>query len=231
MLDQLYDSLDRLPAEERRQLLRELLPPQELFARMDGTRFLIRRRGLGMFETRALLPEAGIPHGDARQQVFRYLRGGLIDRAIPDQLRAIAARADTVCRQAGAVAVWQAGRRAWWVPLAATGGFEDAFRALQEDFLAARDRLLLDDYPALRDEAVARWERSAEATWDNLDRMGQAGRTLERIAALRAQTSAKLEEVEALWTLAPGAAAAVKYLALAAAGVQVAAGGQGSANV
>jgi hypothetical protein len=111
MLDQLYDSLDQLPADERRQLLRELLPPQELFARMDGTRFLIRRRGLGMFETRSLLHEAGIPDGDPRQQVFRYLRGGLIDRSIPDQLRAIAARADTVCRQSGAVAVWDAGQR------------------------------------------------------------------------------------------------------------------------
>lgn len=174
MLDQLYDSLIQLPADERRQLLRELLPPQELFARMDGTRFLIRRRGLGMFETRALLGEAGIPDGDARQQVFRYLRGGLIDRAIPDQLRAIAARADTVCRQSGAVAVWQAGRRAWWVPLAATGRFEDAIRALQQEFLDARERLLLDDYDTLRDEAAARWARSADAAWDNLERLGQA---------------------------------------------------------
>lgn len=174
MLDQLYDSLDQLPAGERRQLLRELLPPQELFARMDGTRFLVRRRGLGMFETRTLLSEAGIPDGDARQQVFRYLRGGLINRSIPDQLRSIAARADTICRQSGAVAVWDAGRRAWWVPLAATGCFEQAIRDLQREFLQARDRLLIDSYPVVRNEAEARWQRSAQAAWENLDHLGQA---------------------------------------------------------
>ena len=61
--------VNRLLAGERRQLLRERLPPQELFARMEGTRFLWRRCGPGMFETRTLLSEAGIPDGDACQRV------------------------------------------------------------------------------------------------------------------------------------------------------------------
>ena len=118
-----------MPQDERIRLLQQLLPPQELFARMDGTRFIIRKHGLHIFDTSTLLTQAGIPEDDPRNQVFRELRGELLERHIPDTLRSIAGRIDTVCCQSGAIQVWEGGRKAWWVPIAATSKYEGSVRA------------------------------------------------------------------------------------------------------
>jgi hypothetical protein len=174
IFDEVYARLDALPQEERIRLLRQLLPPQELFARMDGTRFIIRKHGLRIFDTSTLLTQAGIPEDDPRNQVFRELRGGLLERAIPDALRSIASRVDTACSQSGAIQVWEGGRKAWWVPIAGTSVFEGSVCRVIQEFKETRDRMLLDNYPSLRSEAERRWSDSCLAAWENLQRLGKA---------------------------------------------------------
>jgi len=196
---QVYERLDALPAEERISLLMEILPPQELFARTDGFRCHIRAFGLRIFETSAMLTEAGIPDSDPRAEVFRTLRGGLIDRKIPNALRAIAAREETVCRRVGAIQVWEGGRRAWWVPLAATSRFESAIGGLIQKFAHTRDRLLLADYHRLRREAEGRWFQASEAAYDNMRSLGRAqglsrGQFLQRsMQAFRARFPTEMD--------------------------------------
>jgi len=174
IFNEVYARLDALPKEERIQLLQQLLPPQELFARMDGTRFIIRKHGLRVFDTSALLTQAGIPEGDPRNQVFRELRGGLLDRQIPDKLRAIAGRIDTVCARSGAIQVWEGGRKAWWVPIAGTSKFENSVRRAIQEFEETRDRLLLENYIKVRSEAEERWSESCLAAWENLHKLGES---------------------------------------------------------
>lgn len=171
---QVYERLDALPKEQRLALLMEILPPQELFARTDGMRCLVRAFGLSIFETSALLTEAGIPEDDPRCEVFRELRGGLVDRNIPNALRAIAARETTVCKRLGAIQIWEGSRRGWWVPLAASSKFEEAVLKLIREFADARDRLLLQDYAAIRRQAGERWRQASEAAYENMLRLGKA---------------------------------------------------------
>jgi len=170
---EVYDRLDALPPDERIRLLQQLLPPQELFARMDGTRFIIRKHGLRIFDTSTLLTQAGIPEDDPRTQVFRELRGGLLEREIPDALCNIASRVDTLCSRSGAIQVWEGGRKAWWVPIAGTSQFESAVRGLIQEFEGTRDRLLLENYDTVRAEAEQRWSDSCLAAWENLNRLGK----------------------------------------------------------
>ncbi|TET99354.1 MAG: hypothetical protein E3J30_04715 [Anaerolineales bacterium] len=173
VFDRVYEQLDALPKEERIQLLRQILPPQELFSRTDGTKFIIRKHGLRIFETSTLLTQAGIPEDDPRSEVFRELRGGLVDRKIPNALRAIAARSETVCRRNGAIQLWDGGRKAWWIPLAATSQFEEAINDLIQEFERMRDNLLLDDYESVRAEAGERWGESSAAAWENMQKLGK----------------------------------------------------------
>ncbi len=174
IFERVYNELDALPKHERIQLLRDILPPQELFARTDGTRFIIRKHGLRLFETSALLTQAGIPEDDPRTEVFRELRGGLVDRRIPDALRALAAKSDTVCKRNGAIQVWEGGRKAWWVPLSATSNFEGEVNSLICKFEMKRNELLLDDYQKLRSDAQFRWQESSLAAWENMEQLGKA---------------------------------------------------------
>jgi len=168
-----YEQLDMLPKEERIQLLREILPPQDLFARTDGTRFIIRSHGLRIFETSAMLSQVGIPEDDPRADVFRELRGGLVDRSIPDKLRSISARSETVCKNFGAIQVWEGGRKAWWVPLVVTSEFEEGVQTLIQEFEIERDRLLLDNYYQVRTDAEVKWIESAKAAWENIIYLGK----------------------------------------------------------
>jgi hypothetical protein len=191
IFEEVYARLDALPPEERVNLLHQLLPPQELFARMDGTRFTIRKHGLRIFDTSTLLTQAGIPEDDPRNQVFRELRGGLVDRHIPDTLRAVAARTDTVCVRSGAIQVWEGGRKAWWVPVAGTSRFEQAVRSLISEFEDVRDRLLLDDYDAVHSRAEQRWSESCLAAWHNLEKLGR-GADREAFLASSMATFARL---------------------------------------
>jgi hypothetical protein len=169
---QVYERLDALPKQERIELLMEILPPQELFARTDGFRCLIHAYGLRIFETSAMLKDAGIPEDDPRTAVFSELRGGLIDRQIANKLRAIAAREVTICRRAGGLQIWEGGRLGWWVPLPAASRFEAAVRELIGTFAQVRDRLLIDDYVGICAGAMGRWQEASLAAYLNLRRLG-----------------------------------------------------------
>ena len=166
-----YERLDALPTEERIALLMEILPPQELFVRTDGFRCLIRTFGLRIFETASMLFEAGIPDDDPRTEVFRALRGGLVDEMIPNKLRSIAARERTVCKRVGAIQVWEGGKLAWWVPLAAASKFEEVVENLIRKFSDTRDKLLLEDYITLRLGAERRWSEASEAAYENMQKL------------------------------------------------------------
>jgi hypothetical protein len=122
--------------------------------------------------------------------VFRELRGGLLEHAIPDALRAIAGRIDTTCSRSGAIQVWEGGRKAWWVPIAGTSQFESSGRSVMQEFEAARDRLLLDEYDNVRIGAEERWSDSCLAAWENLNRLGK---TVSRDAFLTSSMSAFAE--------------------------------------
>jgi len=173
IFNEVYRKLANWPIDEQIELLQKLLPPQELFARMDGTRFIIRKHGLRIFETSTMLKEAGIPEDDPRNQVFKELRGGLIEKSIPDKLRNIAAKTDTACKQSGAISVWEGSRKAWWVPLAGTSNFKDEIERLIQDFEKTRDEMLIEDYWGVRKEAQKRWSDSSIAAWENLNKLGK----------------------------------------------------------
>jgi hypothetical protein len=106
--------------------------------------------------------------------VFRELRGGLVDRSIPNALRPIASREAIVCRRAGAIQVWEGGLRGWWIPLAASTKFEEAVLRLIREFVDTRDRLLLQGYEGIRRGARERWRQASQAAYENMLRLGRA---------------------------------------------------------
>jgi len=205
-----YERLDALPTEERIALLMRMLPPQELFTRMDGFRCLIRAFGLRIFETASMLSEAGIPDDDSRTEVFRIFRGGLVDEKIPNKLRSIAARERTVCKRVGAIRVWEGGKLAWWIPLAAASKFEKAAEDLIREFNDTRDNLLLENYITLRLGVKRRWLEASEAAYENMQKLdrtwqlmreGKVEESFRRVASLRERLGEDLSEVEALWEM------------------------------
>ena len=173
VFDELYERLLELPPAELKEILRNVLPPEELFQRTDGTLFIIRVHGLRIFDTSAMLEEAGIPHEDPRSRVFRELRGGLIDRDVPNGLRAIAAREETVCKNAGAVRIWIGSRKGWWVPVGATSKFKAALDALFQEYETLRDSHLVERYAALYGQARERFEAAAQSAWEDMHRLGR----------------------------------------------------------
>ena len=173
VFDELYNRLLVLPPDELKEILKNILPPEELFQRIDGTLFIIRVHGLRIFDTSAMLEEAGIPHDDPRTRVFRELRGGLIDKEVPNGLRAIAGREETVCRNAGAVRIWIGSRKGWWVPIGATTKFKEALDALFEEYETLRDTSLVERYESLYEEAEDRFTAATESAWEDMHKMGR----------------------------------------------------------
>ena len=172
--DSFYQTASQLPPDEIEQVLRKILPPARLAMLMDGTLFRISEYGAGLFRIQTVLSEAGIPEDDPRTRMFNGLLGWLIDPAIPNRLRAIAHKQDTIMSQVGAVKTYdEQGRKAWWVPLSVTGAFERRAWDWFAEFEQARDRLLLDPYPEVYRASRERVLHSAEAAWDDLHRLGK----------------------------------------------------------
>jgi len=84
-------------------------------------------------------------------------------------------------------------------------------QGVDRDALAQAGEQVEEAFRSLEQQAAL--ELHADRIWQLLQ-AGQAGDALERIAALRARTSSKLEEVEALWTLVAGVAAENDLLAV-----------------
>jgi hypothetical protein len=165
---ELYGRLANLPAGELASLLNQILPPQEIFARMEGTLFALHFRGLRMFDLSAGLREAGIEEGDPRARIFHQLQGGLVEKQIIARARAIAQREETVCRRAKGIVVWDDGKKCWYVPVAATS----EFLRETDKLLAAYDRYkcekILARYEELRRSGEEIVRQAAEQAWNAL---------------------------------------------------------------
>lgn len=171
--EEVYKRIANLPAEETAKILREVLPPQELFMKMDGTAFVLHKYGLRLFEAKGLLEEVGIPEDDPRSAIYRSLLGSKIDEDIPKSLRAIAAKEETVGRNAGAIQVWDQGTKIWWVPIAATSKFNDAMGGLIAEFNDQVDRALLRNFSQIRNDSIDRFERAAGIAWEDMSKLGR----------------------------------------------------------
>jgi hypothetical protein len=176
---QLYEELAQLPPRELSQLLAEVLPYGEIQARMDGSVALVHAYGLRRFQSTADLLELGIPEEDPRSKVFTATMQNLVSENIQNALRSHAARTRTVCKDQGAIEVWEGPRKAWWVPVECFEGFNRAVSAHMEEFAELRDRFLVDPYEDLRWQAKQNYRESLQAAWEDLAASGQARPSLQ----------------------------------------------------
>lgn len=169
--DALYTDLVNLPKHELEEILRNILPPNELFQRTDGTRFVIRVFGTQIFHLSTILEEAGIPKNDPRSKYFRRLSGELVDPEIVNGLRRIASREETVCRRVGAIRVPIGTRYGWWVPIKATSDFKIKVDELITEYHGYRNEYLVNDYKELREKARKRVIEAAKAAFSDMKQL------------------------------------------------------------
>jgi hypothetical protein len=172
VFSELYGRLAQLPTEKLTELLEQILPPQEIFARMEGTLFAMHFRGLSMFNLSAELFEAGIEAGDPRTEIFHQLQGGLVEKCIMDKSRAIAQREDNVCRRAKGIMIWDGGKRCWYVPVAATTEFIEATDKLIAEYAQFKQEKILDRYDELRGRGEEIVQKAADSAWNSLVQTG-----------------------------------------------------------
>lgn len=165
---QLYNNLARLPAPELVQILADVLPIGEIKARMDGTVVLVHAYGLRRFQTTTDLRELGITEDDPRSKVFTTTMQTLVSEKVQGTLRNHASRVKKICRNEGAVEVWEGTRKAWWVPVECFDTFTRAVETYVQEFSHLRDRHLLDNYDSLRSEAEMNYIESLKAAYEEL---------------------------------------------------------------
>jgi len=165
---QLYNDLARLPAPELVQILADVLPIEEIKARMDGTVVLVHAYGLRRFQTTTDLSELGIPEDDPRSKVFTTTMQTLVSEQAQNALRNHASRVKRICRNEGAVEVWEGARKAWWVPVECFDTFTRTVETYVQEFSHLRDRHLLDNYDSLRSEAEMNYIESLKAAYKEL---------------------------------------------------------------
>jgi len=170
--NQFYEELAQLPPQEISQLLAEVLPYGEIKARMDGSVILIHAYGLRRFQSTTDLMELGIPEDDPRSKVFTATMQNLVSEKIQNALRNQAAKIRTVCKDQGAIEVWEGPRKAWWVPV-------ECFEAFNRAVTELRDRFLVDTHEDLRWQAKQNYRESLRAAWEDLSASGQDGPDLQ----------------------------------------------------
>ncbi len=176
---QLYQDLAQLPPREISQLLAEVLPYGEIKARMDGSVILIHAYGLRRFQSTTDLMELGIPEEDPRSKVFTATMQNLVSEKIQNALRNHAARVRTICKDQGAIEVWEGPRKAWWVPVECFEAFNRAVTAHMDEFAALRNRFLVDAHEDLRWKAKQNYRDSLRAAWEDLFASGQTAPSLK----------------------------------------------------
>lgn len=176
---QLYHDLAQLPPQEISQLLAEVLPYGEIKARMDGSVILIHAYGLRRFQSTSDLLELGIPEEDPRNKVFTATLQSLVSEKIQNALRNHAARVRTLCKDQGAIEVWEGPRKAWWVPVECFDSFSRAVEAHIKEFAGLRDRFLVNSHEDLRWQARQTYRESLRAAWEDLSASGQSGSALQ----------------------------------------------------
>ena len=165
---QLYDDLAKLPPLELSQLLAEVLPIGEIKARMDGTVVVVHAYGLRRFQTSTDLKELGIPEDDPRNKVFMTTMQSLVSEKVQNALRNHASRVRKICKDQGAIEVWEGPRKAWWVPVECFDTFTRSIENYIQEFTALRDRHLVDEYDTLRREAEQNYTDSLRAAYKDL---------------------------------------------------------------
>ncbi len=165
---QLYDDLAKLPPLELSQLLAEVLPIGEIKARMDGTVVVVHAYGLRRFQTSTDLKELGIPEDDPRNKVFMTTMQSLVSEKVQNTLRNYASRVRKICKNEGAIEVWEGPRKAWWVPVECFDTFTRSIENYIQEFTALRDRHLVDEYDTLRREAEENYTDSLGAAYKDL---------------------------------------------------------------
>lgn len=165
---QLYDDLAKLPPLELSQLLAEVLPIGEIKARMDGTVVVVHAYGLRRFQTSTDLKELGIPEDDPRNKVFMTTMQSLVSEKVQNALRNHASRVRKICKDEGAIEVWEGPRKAWWVPVECFESFTRAVNNYIQEFTTLRDRHLVDEYDTLRSEAEQNYTDSLRAAYKEL---------------------------------------------------------------
>ena len=176
---QLYDDLAKLPPLELSQLLAEVLPYGEIKARMDGTVVLIHAYGLYRFQSTTDLVELGIPAEDPRNKVFASTLQNLVSENIQKLLRNHVSRIRAICRDQGAVEVWEGARKAWWVPVECFASFTKAVEAHILEFANLRNKHLVDQYDNLVDAARQNFTDSLEAAFEELSNGSGEAQTQE----------------------------------------------------
>jgi len=165
---QLYNDLAKLPPPELAQMLSEVLPIGEIKARMDGTVVVVHAYGLRRFQTSTDLRELGIPEDDPRNKVFTTTMQSLVSERIQNILRNHASRVRKLCRDEGAIEVWEGPRKAWWVSVECFDSFTRAVDNCIQEFSTLRDRHLVDQYDTLRAEAEQNYTDSLRAAYKDL---------------------------------------------------------------
>lgn len=167
-IEELVSALSGMDPEEQKDVLGSLISPQDVAARMDGSVFNIITRGQGLFSVKALLSEIGIAEDDPRSRYFENTSGYLIDRKYVLSLRAIAAKKETIARNAGGVQITSGGKMVWWIPNAGLAEFAEKIGALQTEYASVADEIYRD-YWAIRSESVSNIREAAERTWKDLE--------------------------------------------------------------
>jgi len=175
----IYNELAQLPREELARILAEILPYGEIKARMDGTVVLIHAYGLYRFQSTTDLVELGIPEEDPRSKVFASTLQNLVSENTQKLLRNHASKIRSICRNEGAVEVWEGARKAWWVPVECFDSFARAVEAHIQEFARLRDKYLVDQYDSLVDAANQNYTDSLEAAYEELTNGSGGAQTRE----------------------------------------------------
>jgi len=165
---QLYKDMANLPPLELAELLSDVLPIGEIKARMDGTVVVVHAYGLRRFQTSTDLHELGIPEHDPRNKVFTTTMQSLVSEKVQGTLRNHASRVKKICKDQGAIEVWEGPRKAWWVPVECFDTFTRSIENYIQEFTALRDRHLVDEYDTLRREAEQNYTDSLRAAYKEL---------------------------------------------------------------
>lgn len=177
VFSELYGRLARLPTEKLVELIGQILPPGEIFSRMEGTLFALHFHGLRMFDLSAELLEAGIEKEDPRAEIFHQLQGGLVEKSIIAGARNISQREGTVCRGARGIMVWDGGKKCWYVPVSATSRFIEETDKLIASYAKFKEEKILAPYENLEKRGREIVINAAEKAWAALKRDGSGTMT------------------------------------------------------
>jgi len=108
------------------------------------------------------------PEDDPRNKVFMTTMQSLVSEKVQNTLRNHVSRVKKICKNQGAIEVWQGPRKAWWVPVECFDTFTRSIENHIQEFTALRDRHLVDEYDNMRREAEENYTDSLKAAYKDL---------------------------------------------------------------